>query len=184
LDNMTIRSKSGDATPHTTARGPAHATSPATPQATSHAPSHGNPQATSHATSQATSHATSHATSQGASHAAAAPKASAQARIVRLGSGLLITGLPLLLWMLWSFTLGSDFIQRHAWRWGLAPVQIYVWLLIAAGLLQLVAVFVLRKSDQKPRDWISIVSLIDAALSIALTIFFWMQISALIFHTT
>lgn len=80
-------------------------------------------------------------------------------------------------------SLGNDFIQNHGWRYGLAPLQVYVWLLIAAGLLQMIAVYVLRKSDQKPRDWISIASLIDAALSIAFIIFFWMQISALIFHS-
>lgn len=96
---------------------------------------------------------------------------------------MLITFSPLILWMLWNLSLGNDFIQNHAWRYGLAPLQVYVWLLIAAGLLQLIAVYVLRKSDQKPRDWISIASLIDAALSIAFTIFFWMQISALIFHS-
>jgi hypothetical protein len=110
-------------------------------------------------------------------------KASRQARSLRLGAGLLITFSPLILWMLWNLSLGNDFIQNHAWRYGLAPLQVYVWLLIAAGLLQLIAVYVLRKSDQKPRDWISIASLIDAALSIAFTIFFWMQISALIFHS-
>jgi hypothetical protein len=95
---------------------------------------------------------------------------------------LTITFSPLLLWCLWDFTLGSDFIAGHAWRYGLVPMHVYVWLLIAAGLLQLVAAFILRKSDQKPRDWISIVSLIDAGLSIALTVFFWTRISALIFQ--
>jgi hypothetical protein len=48
----------------------------------------------------------------------------------------------------------------------------------------LIAVFHLRKCDQKPRDWIAIASLIDAGLSIAFTLFFWMQISALIFRST
>jgi len=64
------------------------------------------------------------------------------------------------------------------------PVQIYVWLLIAAGLFQFIAVFLLRKSDQRPRDWIAVASLIDAGLSIAFTLFYWTQISALICRTT
>jgi membrane-associated PAP2 superfamily phosphatase len=93
-----------------------------------------------------------------------------------------ITFSPLVLWGFWDLALGSDFIARHAWRYSLVPMQVYVWLLIAAGLLQLVAVFILRKGDQKPRDWISVTSLIDAGLSIALTVFFWTQISALIFR--
>ncbi len=107
-----------------------------------------------------------------------------QERKARLLTGLLITFTPIVLWALWTLVFGGDFIQKHAWRYGLDPVQIYVWLLIAAGLLQLIAVYVLRKSDQKPRDWISVASLIDAGLSIAFTLFFWTQISALIFRST
>ena len=105
-------------------------------------------------------------------------------RKLRLVTGLLITFSPIAAWAGWNLALGGDFVQKHAWRYGLDPVQIYVWLLIAAGLFQLIAVYVLRKSDQKPRDWISIASLIDAGLSIALTLFFWTQISALIFRST
>jgi hypothetical protein len=109
---------------------------------------------------------------------------SLQARKVRLASGIAITFFPIVVWGLWDLVLGDDFIQKHAWRYQFDPVQIYVWLLIAAGLLQLIAVFHLRKSDQKPRDWISIASLIEAGISIAFTLFFWMQISALIFRST
>lgn len=112
----------------------------------------------------------------------AAPKLSG--RKMRLAAGVLITFFPVILWVLWDVALGNDYILKHAWRFQLDPVQIYVWLLIAAGLLQMVAVFILRKSDQKPRDWISVVSLIDAGLSIAFTLFFWTQISALIFRST
>jgi hypothetical protein len=115
----------------------------------------------------------------------AAPHApTVQERLVRLLSGIAITFSPIVVWALWNLALGDDFIQKHAWRYGLDPLQTYVWLLIAAGLLQLIAVFLLRKSDQKPRDWISVASLIDAGLSIAFTIFFWTQISALIFRST
>ena len=105
-------------------------------------------------------------------------------RRLRLMLGVLITFFPVILWALWDLAFGADYIRKHAWRYQLDPIQVYVWLLIAAGLLQLVAVFVLRKSDQKPRDWISVASLIDAGLSIAFTLFFWMQISALIFRST
>jgi hypothetical protein len=107
-----------------------------------------------------------------------------QARKVRLAAGIAITFFPMLMWSVWNLVFGDDFIQKHAWSYHLDPIQIYVWLLIAAGLLQLIAVFHLRKSDQRPRDWISIASLIDAGLSIAFTVFFWMQISALIFRST
>jgi hypothetical protein len=117
--------------------------------------------------------------SKDASHAA-----SIQGRMLRLVTGILITFSPIVLWGIWNLALGSGFIQRNAWRYQMDPVQIYVWLLIAAGLLQLIAVFILRKSDPKPRDWVSIASLIDAGLSIALTLFFWTQISALIFRST
>ena len=103
-------------------------------------------------------------------------------RKTRLATGVLITFAPLLVWGLWDLALGNDFVEKHAWSYGLVPVQLYVWLLIAAGLLQLAAVFILRKSDQKPRDWISVASLVDAGVSIALTVFFWTQISGLIFH--
>jgi hypothetical protein len=115
----------------------------------------------------------------------AAPHAHAvQKRLLRLVSGVIITFFPIVVWALWNLALGDDYIQKHAWRYALDPLQTYVWLLIAAGLLQLIAIFLLRKSDQKPRDWISVASLIDAGLSIAFTIFFWTQISALIFRST
>ena len=107
-----------------------------------------------------------------------------QARKLRMASGIIITFSPVILWALWDLVFGDDFIRKNAWRYQMDPVQIYVWLLIAAGLLQLIAVFLLRKSDQRPRDWIAIASLIDAALSIAFTLFYWTQISALIFPTT
>jgi hypothetical protein len=112
------------------------------------------------------------------------PESTFQGRLLRLAAGTLITFSPIVLWGLWSLALGGDFIQKNAWRYRLDPVQIYVWLLIAAGLLQLIAVFILRKSDQRPRDWIAIASLVDAGLSIAFTLFFWTQISALIFRST
>jgi hypothetical protein len=105
-------------------------------------------------------------------------------RLVRLGLGVVVTFVPVVLWALWSLALGADYIEKNGWRYHLEPVQIYVWLLIAAGLLELIAVFLLRKSDQKPRDWVAIVSLIDAGLSIALAVFFWTQISTLIFRAT
>jgi hypothetical protein len=107
-----------------------------------------------------------------------------QARKLRLMSGIAITFSPIIVWALWDLVFGDDFVRKHAWRYQMDPVQIYVWLLIAAGLLQLIAVFLLRKSDQKPRDWVAIASLIDAGLSIAFTLFYWTQISALIFRTT
>jgi hypothetical protein len=105
-------------------------------------------------------------------------------RLMRLGLGLFVTFFPIVLWALWSLALGGDYIAKNAWRYRLEPVQIYVWLLIAAGLFELIAVFLLRKSDQKPRDWVAVVSLIDAGLSIVLAVFFWTQISALIFRAT
>jgi hypothetical protein len=43
---------------------------------------------------------------------------------------------------------------------------------------------VLRKTDQKPRDLMAILSLIDTGLSILLAVFFWAQISLLIFSAT
>jgi hypothetical protein len=119
-----------------------------------------------------------------ASESKPGPHASLAGRRSRFFTGVSITFFPIILWALWDVALGDDFIQKHAWRYQLDPLQVYVWLLIAAGLLQLVAVFILRKSDQKPRDWISIASLIDAGLSIAFTLFFWMQISALIFRSS
>lgn len=115
---------------------------------------------------------------------AAALAHSLQRRMLRLLAGIAITFSPIAVWAFWDFAFGNDFIQKHAWQYSLDPVQIYVWLLIAAGLLQLIAVYILRKSDQKPRDWISVASLIDAGLSIAFTLFFWTQISALIFRST
>jgi hypothetical protein len=105
-------------------------------------------------------------------------------RLIRLGVGVGVTFVPVILWALWTLALGADYIAQNAWRFHLEPIQIYVWLLIAAGLLQLVAVFLLRKLDQKPRDWVAIVSLIDTAFSIALALFFWTQISSLIFRAT
>jgi hypothetical protein len=113
-----------------------------------------------------------------------AGKATPFERLMRLGVGVVVTFFPLVLWALWSLALGGDSIARNSWRFGLEPIQIYVWLLIAAGLFELIAVFLLRKCDQKPRDWVSIVSLIDAGLSMALAVFFWTQISALIFRAT
>jgi hypothetical protein len=113
-----------------------------------------------------------------------AGKATPFERLMRLGVGVVVTFVPLVLWALWSLALGGDSIARNSWRFGLEPIQIYVWLLIAAGLFELIAVFLLRKCDQKPRDWVSIVSLIDAGLSMALAVFFWTQISALIFRAT
>ena len=111
-------------------------------------------------------------------------KATPFERLMRLGLSLFVTFFPIVLWALWSLALGADYIEKNAWHYRLEPVQIYVWLLIAAGLLELIAVFLLRKSDQKPRDWVAIVSLVDTGLSILLAVFFWAQISLLIFGTT
>ena len=83
-----------------------------------------------------------------------------------------------------NLAFGSDFVEKNSWRVHLDPVQIRIWLLIAAGLLELIAVFVLRKTDQKPRDLMAILSLIDTGLSILLAVFFWAQISLLIFSAT
>jgi hypothetical protein len=105
-------------------------------------------------------------------------------RLMRTGLSLFVTFFPIVLWALWNLALGADYIEKNAWRFRLEPVQIYVWLLIAAGLLELIAVFLLRKSDQKPRDWVAIVSLVDTGLSILLAVFFWGQISLLIFGAT
>jgi hypothetical protein len=115
---------------------------------------------------------------------AEAIKASPLERLMRMGLGLCVTFFPMMLWVLWNLALGGDYIEKNAWRYRLEPVQIYVWLLIAAGLLELIAVFLLRNSDQKPRDWIAVASLIDTGLSILLAVFFWTQISALIFRAT
>ena len=105
-------------------------------------------------------------------------------RLLRLGAGLFVTFCPLAIWGLMNLALGSDFIEKNSWRVHLDPVQIRIWLLIAAGLLELIAVFVLRKTDQKPRDLIAIVSLVDTGLAILLAVFFWAQISLLIFSAT
>jgi hypothetical protein len=105
-------------------------------------------------------------------------------RTVRLGIGLFVTFFPLAAWGLVNLAFGSDLIEKNFWRVHLDPVQIRIWLLIAAGLLELIAVFLLRKTDQKPRDLISIVSLVDIGLSIFLAVFFWAQISLLIFGAT
>jgi hypothetical protein len=105
-------------------------------------------------------------------------------RGARLVVGLLVTFCPLAVWGLMNLGFGSDFVEKNSWRIHLDPVQIRIWLLIAAGLLELIAVFLLRKTDQKPRDWISIVSLVDTGLSILLAVFFWAQISLLIFGAT
>lgn len=105
-------------------------------------------------------------------------------RTARLGIGLFVTFFPLAVWGLVNLAFGSDLIEKNSWRVHLDPVQIRIWLLIAAGLLELIAVFLLRKTDQKPRDWISIVSLVDVGLSIFLAVFFWAQISLLIFGAT
>jgi hypothetical protein len=113
-----------------------------------------------------------------------AEKATPFERLMRLGLGLVVTLFPLSLWALWSLALGADYIAHNAWRVRLEPIQIYIWLLIAAGLLELIAVFLLRKCDQKPRDWVAIVSLVDTGLSILLAVFFWAQISLIIFSAT
>jgi hypothetical protein len=113
-----------------------------------------------------------------------AGKATPFDRLMRLGLGSFVTFFPIVLWALSSVALGADYIEKNAWRYHLEPVQIYVWLLIAAGLLELIAAFVLRKSDQRPRDWVAIVALIDGGLSIVLAVFFWAQISLLIFGAT
>jgi len=105
-------------------------------------------------------------------------------RLLRLGIGLFITFCPLAVWGMTNLALGSDLIEKNSWRVHLDPVPIRIWLLIAAGLLELIAVFVLRKADQKPRDLVSIVALIDTGLSILLAVFFWAQISLLIFGAT
>ena len=105
-------------------------------------------------------------------------------RLPRMGVGLVITLFPLAAWGLVNLMLGPDYVEKNSWRVHLDPVQIRIWLLIAAGLLELIAVFVLRKADQKPRDPIAIISLIDTGLSILLAVFFWAQISLLIFGAT
>jgi hypothetical protein len=105
-------------------------------------------------------------------------------RGMRLSIGMFVTAFPLAVWGLLNVAFGSDLVEKNSWRVHLDPVQIRIWLLIAAGLLELIAVFLLRKTDQKPRDWISIVSLSDTGLSILLAVFFWAQISLLIFGAT
>ena len=127
----------------------------------------------------------------GSSHSSAPSLAKAGAgsaapsqRLLRLGTGLFITFCPLAVWGLMNLAFGSDFVEKNSWRVHLDPVQIRIWLLIAAGLLELVAVFVLRKTDQKPRDLVAIVSLVDTGLSILLAVFLWAQISLLIFRAT
>jgi hypothetical protein len=105
-------------------------------------------------------------------------------RLARVAIGLCVTFGPLAIWGLMDLAFGSDFVEKNSWRVHLDPVQIRIWLLIAAGLFELIAVFLLRKADQKPRDVIAIVSLIDTGLSILLAVFFWAQISLLIFGAT
>jgi hypothetical protein len=105
-------------------------------------------------------------------------------RAKRFALSAVITIFPLALWGLLNLLLGSDFIEKNSWRLHLDPVQIRIWLLIAAGLLELIAVFLLRKTDQKPRDVIAIASLVDTGVSILLAVFFWAQISFLIFGAT
>lgn len=105
-------------------------------------------------------------------------------RLLRLGAGLFITFCPLAVWGLMNLAFGSDFVEKNSWRVHLDPVQIRIWLLIAAGLFELIAVFALRKNDQKPRDLMAILSLIDTGVSILLAVFFWAQISLLIFSAT
>jgi hypothetical protein len=124
-------------------------------------------------------------------HSTAAPLAKADVssaapsqRLLRLGVGLFITFFPLAIWGVMNLAVGSDFVEKNSWRLRLDPVQIRIWLLIAAGLLELIAVFVLRKTDQKPRDLVAIVALIDTGLSVLLAVFFWAQISLLIFGAT
>ena len=124
-----------------------------------------------------------HSTAPSLAKAGAASTAPSQ-RLLRLGAGLFITFFPLAIWGLMNLALDSDFIEKNSWRVHLDPVQIRIWLLIAAGLCELIAVFVLRKTDQKPRDLIAILSLIDTGLSILLAVFFWAQISLLIFSAT
>jgi hypothetical protein len=126
----------------------------------------------------ATPHPTASLTKAGVSGSAPAQ------RLLRLGIGLFVTFSPLAVWGLLNLALGSDYIEKNSWRLHLDPVQIRIWLLIAAGLFELIAVFLLRKTDQKPRDVISIISLVDTGLSIALAVFFWAQISLLIFSAT
>jgi len=66
-----------------------------------------------------------------------AGKATPFERLMRLGVGVVVTFFPLVLWALWSLALGGDYIARSSWRFRLEPIQIYVWLLIAAGLFEL-----------------------------------------------
>ena len=126
----------------------------------------------------ATPHPTASLAKAGASGSAPAQ------RLLRLGIGLFVTFSPLAVWGLLNLALGSDYIEKNSWRLHLDPVQIRIWLLIAAGLFELIAVFLLRKTDQKPRDVISIISLVNTGLSIVLAVFFWAQISLLIFSAT
>lgn len=103
---------------------------------------------------------------------------------MRLFVGLFVTICPPAVWGVVNLAFGSDFVEKNSYYVHLEAVQIRIWLLIAAGLLELIAVFLLRKTDQKPRDWISIVSLVDTGVSILLAVFFWAQISLLIFGAT
>ena len=104
-------------------------------------------------------------------------------RKIRLIAGSLTAFFPPFIWWAWSFALGDDFIQKHAALYYrlVEPEEIYLFLLVCGGLLELVALFILERSRQKPRDWISILAVIVGVCSILLVMFFFAFSTGIIF---
>jgi hypothetical protein len=104
-------------------------------------------------------------------------------RKVRLIGGSLTALFPPFVWWAWNFALGDDFIRKHAVLYYrlVEPEEIYLFLLVCGGLLELVALFILERSRQKPRDWISILAVIVGVCSIVLVVFFFAFSTGIIF---
>ena len=60
--------------------------------------------------------------------------------------------------------------------------EIYLHLLVYGGLLELVALYLLERSRQIPRDWISIFAVIMGTCSILLIMFFFVFSTGIIFR--
>jgi hypothetical protein len=100
----------------------------------------------------------------------------------RLLAGISLTFLPLFIWPLSVLIFGADFIERRAPGLASGSDGIYISLLGVAGIVEMVALYVLDSIGQRPRDWIFVWELIDGGLSIVLAFFFWGWITGFIFH--
>lgn len=100
----------------------------------------------------------------------------------RLLAGVALTFLPLLIWPTWNLVLGDDFIERHAQGYASGSDGIYISLLGLAGIMELTALYFMDSIGQKSRDWIFVCALLDAGISIVLTLFFCGWITGFIFH--